>query len=65
VFKSERGHGPAFFILCLHFQVILDVLANIVVMWLSRWREFWTEGAALSGHRKIFEALEKMRARED
>ncbi len=65
VFETERKHGPAFFILCLLSQLILAVLANIVVMCLSRWREFRTEGAALSDHQKIFEALEQVRARED
>ena len=67
VFKNERGHGPAFFIVYLLAQVILAVLANIVVMWFSRWREFRADagGAALSGHRKMIAALERLKATAD
>ena len=67
VFKNERGHGPAFFIVYLLAQVILGVLANIVVMWFSRWREFRADagGAALSGHRKMIAALERLKSTAD
>ena len=40
VFKTERGHGPGFFITSLVAQLILGVLASAIVMWFSRWREF-------------------------
>jgi heat shock protein HtpX len=67
VFKTERGHGPAFFIVYLLAQVILGVLANIVVMWFSRWREFRADAgaAALSGHRKMIAALERLKNTAD
>ncbi len=67
VFKTERGHGPAFFVVYLLAQVILGVLANIVVMWFSRWREFRADagGAALSGHRKMISALERLKGTAD
>lgn len=67
VFRTERGHGPAFFIVYLSAQVILGVLANIVVMWFSRWREFRADagGAALSGHRKMIAALERLKRTSD
>ncbi len=67
VFKSERGHGPAFFIVYLLAQVVLGVLANIIVMWFSRWREFRADagGAALSGHRKMIAALERLKGTAD
>jgi heat shock protein HtpX len=67
VFKTERGHGPAFFIVYLLAQVILGVLASIVVMWFSRWREFRADagGAALSGARNMIAALERLKATAD
>lgn len=67
VFKTERGHGPAFFIVYLLAQVILGVLASIVVMWFSRWREFRADagGAALSGPRNMIAALERLKATAD
>ena len=40
VFKTERGHGPAFFVTMIVAELILGVLASIIVMWFSRQREF-------------------------
>lgn len=67
VFKTQRGHGPAFFIAYLLAQVVLGVLASIIVMWFSRWREFRADagGAALSGHRKMIAALERLKRTAD
>ncbi|MGA0805860.1 MAG: protease HtpX, partial [Pseudohongiellaceae bacterium] len=38
VFKVERGHGPAFWIVSMVAQVALGILASIIVMWFSRYR---------------------------
>ncbi|MEP7328730.1 MAG: protease HtpX [Betaproteobacteria bacterium] len=40
VFKSERGNGPGYFITVMVLQVVLGVLAQIIVAWFSRHREF-------------------------
>ena len=40
VFKVERGHGPAFWIVSLIAQFVLGILASMIVMWFSRWREY-------------------------
>ena len=40
VFKSERGNGPGYFITVLVLQVVLGVLAQVIVAWFSRHREF-------------------------
>ena len=40
IFKSERGNGPGYFITVLVLQVVLGVLAQIIVAWFSRHREF-------------------------
>ncbi len=40
VFKSERGNGPGYFITVMVLQVVLGVLAQVIVAWFSRHREF-------------------------
>ncbi|MDX9823175.1 MAG: protease HtpX, partial [Syntrophales bacterium] len=40
VFKTERGHGPAFMITTIIAQVVFGILASVIVMWFSRQREF-------------------------
>ena len=40
VFKTERGHGPAFFVTMILAEMVLGILASMIVMWFSRQREF-------------------------
>src|SRR5512134_4053760 len=40
VFRSERDHGPGFFITSLVAQILLGILASMIVAWFSRRREF-------------------------
>jgi len=63
VFKTERGHGPGFFITSMIAQVVFGILASIVVFWFSRQREFRADAgaAALAGREKMVAALEKLR----
>ena len=51
VFKVERGHGPAFWIVSMVAQVVFGILASMIVMWFSRWREYRADagGAELAG----------------
>lgn len=64
VFKSENGHGPAFFITMIVAELILGVLASIIVMWFSRRREFIADvgGAQLAGRKNMIAALERLNA---
>src|SRR5690606_14391801 len=64
VFKTENGHGPAFFITSLVAQLVLGILASMIVMWFSRQREFRADagGAALAGRQNMIAALERLRA---
>mgnify|MGYP006113271859 FL=1 len=59
VFKVQRGHGPAYFITSIIVQILLSVLANIIVMWFSRKREYEADlsAAKLVGRDKIIAAL--------
>lgn len=65
VFKTERGHGPGFFITTLVAQILLGILASMIVMWFSRHREFRADagGARLAGREQMIGALEKLRQR--
>jgi heat shock protein HtpX len=62
VFKTERGYGPAYFITSIVAQVLLSILASMIVMWFSRWREFRADagGAALAGRGKMIAALQAL-----
>lgn len=59
VFKTERGYGPAYYITQLVAQIALSVLASMLVMWFSRYREFRADagGANLAGRQKMIAAL--------
>ena len=59
VFKTERGYGPAYFIVTIVAQIFLSILASMIVMWFSRRREFRADegGAELAGREKMASAL--------
>ena len=67
VFRVERGQGPAFFITVIVAQILLGILASIVVMWFSRWREFRADagGATLAGRAKMIAALERLKLNQE
>ena len=62
VFKTERGYGPAYFIVSIVAQIFLSILATMIVMWFSRWREFRADegGAELAGSGKMIGALQAL-----
>lgn len=63
VFKTERGHGPAFWVTAIIAELVLGVLASMIVMWFSRYREFRADagGASLAGREKMIAALERLK----
>ncbi len=63
VFRTERGgRGPAYLLVTLFAQFLLGILATIVVMWFSRWREFRADAGAASlvGAPKMVSALRRL-----
>lgn len=62
VFKTEEGHGPAFWVTTIIAEIVLGVLASIIVMWFSRQREFRADagGASLAGRNKMIAALRRL-----
>jgi len=64
VFKTERGHGPAYFITSIIAQILLSILATTIVMWYSRRREYRADAgaASLAGRDKMIAALKRLQA---
>lgn len=62
VFKTERGHGPAFWITSIVAELVLGFLASIIVMWFSRQREYRADagGAKLAGRNSMINALARL-----
>jgi heat shock protein HtpX len=62
VFKTQRGHGPAFWITSIIAELVLAVLASIIVMWFSRQREYRADAGAakLVGANKMIAALQRL-----
>jgi heat shock protein HtpX len=62
--RRANLHGPAYYITWFSLQVVWGVMATMLVMWFSRWREFRADkGAAeLVGVPKMQSALACLRA---
>ncbi|MDH5358491.1 MAG: protease HtpX [Gammaproteobacteria bacterium] len=62
VFKTQRGHGPAFWITSIIAELVLGILASIIVMWFSRQREYRADAGAahLVGANKMIAALQRL-----
>jgi heat shock protein HtpX len=66
VFKSEDGHGPAFYIATIVAELVLGILASMIVMWFSRKREFKADeaGARLAGTSSMINALQRLKSEQ-
>ncbi|HLV21995.1 MAG TPA: protease HtpX [Polyangiaceae bacterium] len=62
VFRSERGRGPAYWIVTMVAEFFLAIGATIIVMWFSRYREFRADagGAGLAGPHQMIAALRRL-----
>jgi heat shock protein HtpX len=67
VFKTERGYGPAYYIVQIVAQIALGILASMLVMWFSRRREFRADagGAQLAGRQKMIGALRALQRSQE
>jgi len=64
VSRSENGRGGgAYFITVIVLQLVFGILANLIVMWFSRRREFGADrgGAQLAGKSRMIAALEGLK----
>ncbi len=64
VFKNERGRGVGYYVGTFVAQILLSILATMVVMWFSRYREFKADkgGANLAGKEKMISALVRLQS---
>ena len=65
--EDRGGYGPAYYITQMVAQILLSVLATMIVMWFSRWREFHADkgGADLAGKSKMINALRALQRVHD
>ncbi len=63
VFRSDRGYGPGYFLSVIVLQIVLGILASMIVMAFSRWREFRADagGAQLAGRDNMIAALKRLK----
>jgi heat shock protein HtpX len=62
VLKNERGYGIGYFVSVIVAQLVLGVLASIIVMWVSRQREYRADAgsARLNGREPMINALARL-----
>lgn len=67
IFKSERGHGPGFYITTFVAEIVLAFLATMIVAWFSRFREFRADeaGAHLADRQGMISALRRLKAESE
>jgi heat shock protein HtpX len=62
--NDSSGYGIGYFVTVMVLEVIFGLLASIIVMWFSRYREFRADagGAKLAGRDKMIAALERLQS---
>jgi heat shock protein HtpX len=62
VLKNDRGYGIGYFFSVIIAQLVLGILASIIVMWVSRYREFRADAgsARLNGKKPMIDALTRL-----
>ncbi|HPF27690.1 MAG TPA: protease HtpX [Steroidobacteraceae bacterium] len=63
VLRNENGGGIGYFVTVIAAQIVLGILANMIVMWFSRQREFRADraGAQFSSRDNMIGALEALK----
>jgi heat shock protein HtpX len=67
IFKNENGPGIAYFVTSIIADIVLGILASIIVMWFSRYREFRADeaGARLADKQSMINALKRLKAEHE
>ncbi len=62
VLKNEDGPGIGYFLSVIVLEIVFGILASVIVMWFSRYREYRADagGADLAGRQKMIAALERL-----
>jgi heat shock protein HtpX len=66
IFKNQRGYGIGYWVTTIIAQIVLSILASMIVMWFSRWREYRADAAAanLAGNAAMIGALQRLQAEQ-
>ncbi len=64
VFRNNSGHGLGYIMVVLVAQVVLGILASMIVMAFSRYREYRADaaGASLADRQSMIRALQRLKA---
>ena len=67
ILRDNAGRGIGYLATVWLTQIVLGILAMLLVMWFSRWREFRADagGARLAGRERMIAALERLRGAQD
>jgi len=62
ILKNDRGYGIGYFAAVIVSQLLLGILASMIVMWVSRFREFRADAgsAKLNGSEPMINALARL-----
>ena len=62
ILRNESGYGLGYFGAVIAAQLVLGILASIIVMWVSRQREFRADAgsAKLNGREPMIQALKRL-----
>jgi len=62
ILKNDRGYGLGYFAAVIAAQLLLGILASIIVMWVSRQREFRADAgsAQINGREPMIRALARL-----
>ena len=66
VFKTERGYGIGYFVVTIIAEIVLGILASMIVMWFSRYREYRADaaGARLADREGMIAALQRLKVEQ-
>jgi len=66
VFKTERGYGLGYYAVTMVAQIGLGILASMIIMWFSRYREYRADaaGARLAGSGNMIAALQRLKVEQ-
>ncbi len=66
VFKTERGYGLGYYAVTMSAQIVLGILASMIIMWFSRYREYRADaaGAQLAGSGNMIAALQRLKVEQ-
>ncbi|MEJ0098344.1 MAG: protease HtpX [Pseudomonadota bacterium] len=64
ILRNDRGRGIGYIVTVMVAQLVLGILANMIVMWFSRWREFRADqgGARTAGTGNMIAALQRLKS---